>query len=304
MNIQREALTEALASLIEAVGTRHEMLIHLEALGVDVSDGNVQGDGKSKYTKSKLHATSDEVLLEIAKRALSRFSGTQKATEQFESLRILVSPASLSTLFFAGHGKPDVIFTDFTRGKYTVRDAKGCLVVSLPDDQTVTWQQVWDQQKRRFTSHNGLYEYLINAIPEKSPQAREMFEIYCYSTLLLGKMTTPAILPELNLHYDTLTLKQRGGLKALESQRCDFYMRVGSKEILLEVDGIGHYVVANGVDKREGYGEQCRWDRERTLLGYEIYRFGTAEFDGRDKEDRIKGFFNLLAEKYNFDLSF
>lgn len=277
------------------------MLVHLNALGIDVSDKNNQGFGKIKYSKAKLHALDDEALLEVARKSIDRFLGTKKAPEEYEALRELISLPSMSTLFFAGYGKPDVVFTDFTRGVYKIRDLMGCLTVSLPDNCTVRWQDVWDQLSNKFGSIMDLYRYLEKSIPLKSPQARKVFEFYCRSTILAGRLELPALLPELNLHYDMMTLKQRDGVKALESQRCDFYLRIGQKEILLEVDGIQHYANLNGTANRNGYAAQCQWDRARILLGYEIYRFGTAEFDGPNSEKMVSEFFNSLALRHGVE---
>ena len=77
-----------------------------------------------------------------------------------------------------------------------------------------------------------------------------------------------------------------------------------SQRVVIEIDGIQHYAEAateNGkhyasVDK---YAEMVSANRELTLAGYEVYRFGGKElYNPSIAKSVIKRFFRMLFDKY------
>ena len=191
---------------------------------------------------------------------------------------------------------------DLARGEVEVIDLKGCIELLVEQDDCVSWQFLWNLVQSNFTDFDALILKLRESIPVNSPQAKRFFETYFQQTASQGNFDAPALLPELWLHYDPLTKKVRGGVKVLESQRCDFFLKIGRREIILEVDGIQHYATADKKPDYIGYGRQCAWDRDRLLNGYEIYRFGTSEFIiGFDES--IKVFMKKLVSTSNIQIA-
>jgi very-short-patch-repair endonuclease len=109
----------------------------------------------------------------------------------------------------------------------------------------------------------------------------------------------PAMLPQVYLHYDPYTLKQRGGNRQLPRQRMDFLMLLPNNvRVVIEIDGRQHYS-ENNIASPRLYAEMVTEDRRLKLAGYEVYRFGGYEFMNRDSVgDFIEDFFRSLFARY------
>jgi hypothetical protein len=92
--------------------------------------------------------------------------------------------------------------------------------------------------------------------------------------------TTLALLPQVWLHYDPYLRpnpQQRPG--AVIRQRMDFLLLApGRRRVVLEVDGRHHYATDDGRAAPSRYATMVAEDRRLRLTGYEVYRFGGAEF--------------------------
>ncbi|BAJ28198.1 hypothetical protein KSE_23810 [Kitasatospora setae KM-6054] len=108
----------------------------------------------------------------------------------------------------------------------------------------------------------------------------------------------PAILPQVYLHYDPLTQKQRDqeGRRVLDSQVRDFMMFLpGGRRVILEIDGKTHHATTGGRADPRAYAKMARDSRRLTLQGYELYRFGGWEFmDSENPERMLNDFFAEL----------
>ena len=296
----RSDLIHAVSTLVDKAITRAELLTELAAIGIDVRDNNIQNDGKEKYTRLALGKLDDSEVRGISERALERFaSNREESKEAHENLRSLIHNSEKTTLklYFSGNKKPDIIVKDLTRGILETMNLNGNVYVEISSNDYLSWEVLANKLKSDFPDYSSLLKKMYGSIPTLSPQARKFFKVYLGMTVELKLLGLPALIPEFYLHYDPMTIKFRGG-KALESQRCDFYMKMAEKEIIFEIDGIQHYANRDNTVNRSGYGKQCAWDRERLLRGYEIYRFGTAEFDGPDSEKMIEQFFRQLFAKF------
>jgi very-short-patch-repair endonuclease len=110
----------------------------------------------------------------------------------------------------------------------------------------------------------------------------------------------PALLPEVWLHWDPKTARQRGP-EALLRFRMDFLLLLPhSQRVVLEVDGIHHYASPDG--KRQDatrYADNMRADRDLKLRGYEVFRFGAAELRERSAaHDVLEPFFADLFRRF------
>ena len=77
-----------------------------------------------------------------------------------------------------------------------------------------------------------------------------------------------------------------------------------TQRVVIEIDGVQHYadyVQENArhyasVDK---YAEMVAAQREMTLAGYDVYRFGGKELhDASIGKTKVRNFFKMLFEKY------
>ena len=115
----------------------------------------------------------------------------------------------------------------------------------------------------------------------------------------------PALIPQVYLHLDPLSQKEREILnkpRVLERQRMDFLMLLGGRvRIVIEVDGQQHYS-ASGKPSPTLYAAMVSEDRRLRLQGYELYRFGGAEFfssvSEMPPEDMITEFFEAVFVKH------
>lgn len=81
----------------------------------------------------------------------------------------------------------------------------------------------------------------------------------------------------------------------LARQRMDFLMLApGGRRYVLELDGKDHYS-RDGKPAPDLYVDMVREDRRLRLQGYEVYRFGGAEFvDSLSAKIMLSGFFHQL----------
>ncbi|MFB2772112.1 hypothetical protein ACE1AT_22920 [Pelatocladus sp. BLCC-F211] len=209
-------------------------------------------------------------------------------------------------LIFATNGpKPEIIFRDLISNKIEiVANNKYCLVYDLPiHNSGITWKNLvkWWAKKyynRLFASkeiENDLLERLQQSI-ESEPEAL-LFNTYYQLRDKFGR-NFPALLPQVYLHYDPKTLKERTGHQILKRQRMDFLILFSNKErVVIEVDGKQHYADGNVASPKK-YAEMVAADRELRLAGYELYRFGGYELQRLFAKVHVKQFFTELLEKH------
>ncbi|MFE2305053.1 hypothetical protein [Streptomyces sp. NPDC059411] len=197
----------------------------------------------------------------------------------------------LRNLIFASPDKPDLRWSNLHTNTVSIaKDAENFLVwdeAISPNGLTVSDVLTWwgkcdgithlsaDEQLMR------LKDRFLKSCAPKSNQERYLLNAYWKFAEDRGFSITPALLPQVWLHYDPVTLKERGlaGELALDAQRRDFMMLApGGRRVVLEVDGMHHYS-KGGQPSREEYAKNVKGDRELRLQGYEVYRFGTYEFE-------------------------
>ncbi|MGW4982573.1 AbiJ-related protein [Streptomyces mirabilis] len=121
-----------------------------------------------------------------------------------------------------------------------------------------------------------LYKRLLKSLPENSPGQRNFFSAYHH--LLGPSPDDPALLPEVWLHWDHKTVRERGP-EALLRSRMDFLLLLPhGQRVVIEVDGSQHYTRDRGQTPDTGkYAEMVAADRDLKLRDYEVFRFGHDE---------------------------
>lgn len=203
-------------------------------------------------------------------------------------------------LIFASIGeKPELIFRDAINNDVEIRkNADKCLIFDRPLSSGLKWITMaeWWRDRERIAdlrvARKSLGERLMRSVElTGSPGEYAIFRFYyeAFGPMLGNEL--PALIPQVYLHYDPLTIRQRGGEKMLERQRMDFLMLLDANvRIVIEVDGKKHYAEGD-LASPPLYAKLAAEDRRLRLAGYELYRFGASEFQDvtRDGERHTVG---------------
>jgi hypothetical protein len=230
----------------------------------------------------------------------------------------------MKNLIFASTGeKPELIFRDAVNNDVEiVKNADKVLIYDrpLPPSGLFLWKDLlaWWQGREGIVEESAakdrLYKRLLQSVRAAgSPGEIAIFRGYYerFGRLLEGNL--PVLIPQVYLHYDPYTKRERGDEEFLVRQRMDFLLMLeNGVRIVLEVDGRHHYATE---DPKTGalladpgrYAIMSRADRRLRLLGYEVYRFGAAEFSdttvsplkiGPDSQSVVSTFFDRLLKKH------
>lgn len=205
---------------------------------------------------------------------------------------------SPKNLIFASTGeKPEIVLTDAINNDVRItRHADKCLIYDRPlPSSGLTWVDMakWWQETNGIdlsAARKALGERLLEAVKhtQSIPEWALFKTYYARFTAALGDQL-PALIPQVYLHYDPQTIKQRGGHAVLPRQRMDFLLLLqGNARIVIEIDGKHHYAEGEAASPKL-YAELAREDRALRLRGYEVYRFGAQEFsDTRMSNSRLE----------------
>ncbi|XHX79817.1 MAG: hypothetical protein RBJ76_07805 [Stenomitos frigidus ULC029] len=164
-----------------------------------------------------------------------------------------------------------------------VHHADKCLIY---DEPPPTGDLTWKMLVEWWSKHKGLkgiddktrheLGHRLRKSLQKGPE-RDFFDTYFRAFKPLLGDNLPALLPQVYLHYDPRNQSERKR-PVLARQRMDFLMLLRNESrVVIEIDGAQHYS-DNGHALPQRYAEMVAEDRRIRLLGYEIYRFGGAEF--------------------------
>ncbi|AXW10015.1 hypothetical protein CJO90_05770 [Ralstonia solanacearum] len=209
-----------------------------------------------------------------------------------------VAGAPKNLIFAAINRKPDLYFTDAINNDVAIANDSDALIYDrVLSDGGLLWASLadwWrerDQHSELVTANKSLFRRLRAAVlATNSAGEVAVFETYyAHFTRSMGDKL-PALIPQVYLHYDPRTALQRGSNRVLPRQRMDFLLLLGhGTRVVVEVDGKHHF--ANGeVASPTRYAEMASEDRRLRLQGYEIYRFGAAEFSD---VQRVNGRYTL-----------
>jgi very-short-patch-repair endonuclease len=213
---------------------------------------------------------------------------------------------SPKNLIFASPEKPDIRFRSAVDNDIEiVSNADKVLVYDRPigadglrwrDLQRwwATMQGIEDEK----VAKRSLYLRLRGSLPDTSPPQILLFDSF-YKGFGKAIPDLPALLPEVWLHWDPKTVKERGP-DALLRFRMDFLLLLPhGTRVVLEVDGRQHYATEDGRADTARYANMVEADRELKLSGYEVFRFGGAELQGEPARDMVKSFFSALFARYS-----
>jgi very-short-patch-repair endonuclease len=208
-------------------------------------------------------------------------------------------------LIFASSVKPDIRFRDAVNNDIEiVTNADKVLVYDRPISvDGLRWRdlQSWWSETEKIadgdTAKKTLYRRLKASLPKNSPSQVLLFDAFHHG---FGSAIPdlPVLLPEVWLHWDPKTVRERGP-DALLRFRMDFLLLLPSgARAVVEVDGKHHYARDDGQADGALYAAMVAGDRELKLAGYEVFRFGAEELQGDKARGVVKEFFDRLFKRY------
>lgn len=208
-------------------------------------------------------------------------------------------------LIFGSEEKPDLRFRDALDNDIEiVTNADKVLVYDRPIGvDGLRWHdlQLWWSETEGTAdaeaAKRSLYTRLRKSLPRNSPPQALLFDAF-YQGFGSAVPQLPALLPEVWLHWDPRTVRERGR-EALLRFRMDFLLLLPQGiRVVVEVDGKHHYADAEGVADVQRYAQMAMADRDLKLAGYEVYRFGAAELQKATAKADVKCFFDALFKRY------
>lgn len=212
-------------------------------------------------------------------------------------------------LIFASSVKPDIRLRDAVNNDIEiVNHADRVLIYDWPiGTGGLTWNDLhhwWCKSTAvefNRESKKGLYRRLRECIPVESPPQQVLYDTF-HRIYKDSFESLPALLPEVWLHWDPKTVKERG-VQRLLSFRMDFLMLFPhGVRVVIEVDGRQHYANDEGKADASRYAQMAASDRDLKLSGYDVYRFGAAELPAEKRElaeQTVEYFFNRLFKRYS-----
>lgn len=208
-------------------------------------------------------------------------------------------------LIFASSVKPDLRFRDAVNNDIEiVTNADMVLVYDRPISiDGLRWRdlQLWWSETNQIgdsdEAKKTLYQRLCESLPANSPPQALLFDAF-YRGFGPAVPNLPALLPEVWLHWDLKTVKERGP-QALLRFRMDFLLLLPrGGRVVLEVDGKHHYANEVGQADASRYAGMVAADRELKLAGYEVFHFGAEELRSDTAREMVKAFFDDLFARY------
>jgi hypothetical protein len=303
----RDAIADAIAENVKAYDVA-DVCVHL--FGLDPPQSVYDDPYKSKrvYVRSRLMYKSVADLKEIAGKVVEEYGDA--------TLEQLLAPSSmtgvageLKNLIFAANGpKPRIVLRDAINNVIEITEnAEFCLVYDRPlteaglswRDLTAWWTATRGLKGSERENARSLYRRLDQSMIGNDCE-RLVFQAYGELYAAPNGFELPALIPQVYLHYDPYTQKERGVPGPLVRQRMDFLLLLPQRQrIVVEVDGRQHYADDNGRAAPERYAEMMKEDRALRLAGYEVYRFGAKELmNGQTSRELARGLFQALLEKH------
>ncbi|MFJ2458102.1 hypothetical protein ACIOVC_06070 [Pseudomonas neuropathica] len=204
-----------------------------------------------------------------------------------------VQGAAKNLIFASINSKPDLYFTDAINNEIGIRNQHDALIYDRAlSEKGLLWSDLvgWWGGREGVNdldiAQRSLYRRLRDSVKQaRSPGEAVLFDSYYRELAPLFKERLPALIPQVYLHYDPKTSRQRGPDKVLFRERMDFLLLLEhGVRIVIEVDGQHHYAT-DGKPAPTRYAAMVAEDRRLRLMRYEVYRFGGGEFHDTSQRD-------------------
>ncbi|MFC8784943.1 hypothetical protein [Streptomyces nigra] len=305
--VKPETLRSAIASAVAELKS-YEVPAECVRLGLAPGEEGEAFGSKFRYVLKRLRPLAVPELTVVARKVVDEYD--VPALEQIlASLGMTGVDGEFKNLIFAANGpKPDIVLCDAVSNRLEiVRNAEYCLTYTRPLDAAglswaalVDWWQRTHGQRDRLDASQALCARLAESLA--SPPEEVLFHTYAALYFREKGHALPALIPQVYLHYDPYTAKRRAEPGPLARQRMDFLLLLPNRvRVVLEVDGQQHYSV-DGKASPQLYAQMVSEDRQLSLPGYDVYRFGGHELDRNNGPRIVAGFFRELFQRYDVPL--
>lgn len=235
---------------------------------------------------------------------------------EYDLIELAGVKGKINNIVFAAIKKPDILLTDVLNHtvQIPVNEDKYLLYDKEVATGGLTWKGLLERySESHFPIEKSLDKRLYDAVRHCGSAIEEQF-FNCYLEFIeeFGD-SIPALLPQVYLYYDSKVQKERT-IKIFDHQCMDFLMLFsGSQRVVIELDGVQHY--SDGTVQCPGsqypcpiastakYASMVSAQREMTLAGYEVYRFGGSEFQDQERvKIMVRQFFIDLFAKHGIEL--
>ena len=206
-----------------------------------------------------------------------------------------VQGTAKNLIFASINSKPDLYFTDAINNEVAIRNQHDALIYDRSlSSNGLLWSELvgWWADRENVddleSAQRSLYKRLRDSVRQtRSPGEEVIFDSYYRELAPLFKQRLPALIPQVYLHYDPKTSRQRGANKVLPRERMDFLLLLEhGVRVVIEIDGQHHYAI-DGKPAPARYAAMVAEDRRLRLMRYEVYRFGGGEFNDTVRHDGI-----------------
>lgn len=275
----REAIADSLAEHVKA----YDIEAWCVALGLaPAGEGEDPFRSKRVYVTSRLTGLELDRLLAIVQRLLTEWDDPVLQSI-VEAGGARGADGAVKNLIFASTGpKPKIVLRDAVDNTVEiVENGQFCLFYDRPlTEAGLTWADLaeWWAQNLATDDVGLAAKALWQRLNLSLDNGPEKALFHTYSKRYATGFNLPALVPQVYLHYDPY-VRRVGRTGHLFRQRMDFLLLLpGRRRVVLEIDGKHHYARADGMADPWAYAEMMAEDRRLRLSGYEVHRFGGAEF--------------------------
>jgi hypothetical protein len=264
---------------------------------------------KKSYVQERLKRLERPELVKLSRAIIEDFpeDGLIDLINEVDKKILGAHKGRAKNLIFASVGlKPEIVLSDSVNNDIKItKNEKDTLIYEedIDPNQGLSWIELvaWWMNEHNITDQEIANKELYKRLLESCNEAEQMI-LNAYGYILKQQgFHLPALIPQVYLHFDPFTKKQRESESPLMRQRMDFLMLLpGRSRIVIELDGIEHYSDTNGKASTKKYAEMMEEDRKIRLAGYDVYRFGGQDFvDKKIASQKLKSFFDGLLLKYD-----
>jgi hypothetical protein len=304
-DLSARELWDLIAESVAAHLKSYEVEDYCVGLGLSPArEGEDPFRSKRVYVRGRPTKLALDQLRELAVR-VARDLGDAALAERLAGSGPRGVDGELKNIIFASVGpKPRIVMTDAINNVIDIVENKDSYLVydrafSRPG---LTWAELvdwWASKSTATDSARDLYQRLSRSLA--SLPERLLFRTYRERYGLADGASTPALLPQVYLHYDPYTRAERNNqVGEIKRERMDFLLLMPNRvRVVIEVDGKQHYSDANDQASTAKYSEMVAEDRKIRLRGYEVYRFGGYDLGRQDAPQALSRFFDQLLALHN-----
>ncbi len=284
----------------------------LKELGINETSELDPYDSKRRYLRDVFSRVSDKDFLKFCEELKGYYkdtSGTEACTNEaqfqidlsrFKSALNLLGAgysriSNSNQLFFGALEKPD-FWMEADSG--LLRDRTDSSLIYKGPYRS---DGILNSDLKKWFDNSNLkinYSNLIGRLEESIKPKRELDFFRAYYSVFC-KPNHNALLPQVWLNWEPISRQQRGSPSV--PQRFDFlWWGPNNKCAVIELDGSSHIETDGNPDETK-YVHQIASDRDLTLRGFQVFRFGNKETaywkHGNILSQKISDFFDRLLEK-------